>query len=103
MNRITEERENILHRNVEVVIDEEIKLAPDTVLLAPSDSAHRFDRVVEIGIDEVKLKEGIHDSVSHNGLYDISYLHNVLIPFSLEIDELLSFRSLSIVSILVDP
>jgi hypothetical protein len=56
MNGIAKKGENILDRDVEVVVDEEIILGPNAVLLAPSESADSLQSVVEVLVDEVELK-----------------------------------------------
>lgn len=54
--RVAEKCEDVLHGDVKVVIDEEIELAPDTVFLAPSQSADSLDCVVKICVNEIELK-----------------------------------------------
>lgn len=56
VHRVTKECKDVLHRNVEVVIDEKVKLASNAVFLAPANSVHCLDCVVEIFVDKIKLQ-----------------------------------------------
>lgn len=55
LERIAKEGENVLNGNVEVVVDEQVKLAANAVLLAPPQVADGLESIVEVSVDEVEL------------------------------------------------